>query len=274
MPKIHQHASSPEGADVNAYLVEGARGVVAVDSTLTVSDGRALRTRLDALDKPLLAVLVTHAHPDHYGGLAELTAGLDVPIIATERVDRVIRRDDDAKEQILRPMFGAEWPATRVFPNTTVQDGERVRFDDLQFTVVDLGPGESPADSVWVLGDAGIEVFAGDQVYDHKHGYLADGFFEAWLDNIARPRDELAPDARLLVGHGGPVGPADFDWQIGYIETFVDAVRGADWSDPGVASRQVIGVMTAYLPADDLRFLMELSIQPVAAQLGLLDRVS
>jgi glyoxylase-like metal-dependent hydrolase (beta-lactamase superfamily II) len=274
MVEIHQHVSSPEGADVNAYLVEGARGVVAVDSTLTVSDSRALRARLDALGKPLLAVLVTHAHPDHYGGLVELTAGLDVPIIATERVGRVIRRDDEAKEQILRPMFGAEWPATRVFPNTTVQDGEHVRFEDLPFTVIDLGPGESPADSVWLLGDERIDVFAADQVYDHKHGYLADGFFEAWLSNIARLRDELAPDARLLVGHGGPVRRADFDWQVGYIETFVGAVRGADWSDPAAARSQVIDAVTTYLPVDDLRFLVELSIEPVAAQLGLLDHVS
>jgi hypothetical protein len=32
----------------------------------------------------------------------------------------------------------------------------------------------------------------------------------------------------------------------------------------------VIDGMTEYLPASDLQFLMELSIEPVAAQLGLL----
>ena len=56
-PPIHRHASSPEGALVNAYLVEGESGVVAVGSTLTVSDSRALRGRLEAFGKPLLAVL-------------------------------------------------------------------------------------------------------------------------------------------------------------------------------------------------------------------------
>ena len=38
---------------VNAYLVETPGGVVVVDSTLTVSDARALRQRVDDLDKPL-----------------------------------------------------------------------------------------------------------------------------------------------------------------------------------------------------------------------------
>ena len=71
-PVIHRHQASPEGALVNAYLVEVPSGVIAVDSTLTVSDSRALRRRVDETGKPLLAVLLTQSHPDHYGGLREL----------------------------------------------------------------------------------------------------------------------------------------------------------------------------------------------------------
>ena len=67
--RVHRHSTGPETALVNAYLVETGEGVaVAVDGTLAVSDGRALRERVRSLGKPLLAVLVTHAHPDHYGG--------------------------------------------------------------------------------------------------------------------------------------------------------------------------------------------------------------
>lgn len=268
MTTIHQHASSPQGADVNAYLVEGAAGVVAIDSTLTVSDSRALRARLDRLGKPLRAVLITHAHPDHYGGLGELTAGKDVPIIALGAVDEVIRRDDAVKDGILRPMFGDEWAAERTFPTTTVGDGESVSFDELRFIVMDLGPGESPANSAWFLGDDRATVFPGDVVYDHKHCYLADGFHAKWLATIDRLRAELPSHAVLHIGHGGPVSPAAFDWQVGYIETFIGAIEAADWSDPEQATGTVVAAVTEYLPSDDLRFLMELSIEPVAAQLG------
>ena len=76
---IHRHTTGPGGAFVNAYLVESSDGIVAVDGTLTVTDGRALRVRLDALGKPLLAVLVTHAHPDHYGGIVELVGATMCP---------------------------------------------------------------------------------------------------------------------------------------------------------------------------------------------------
>ena len=54
-----------------------------------------------------------------------------------------------------------------------------------------------------------------------------------------------------------------------YIETFLDAVRGANWSQPDTARAAVIEQMTELLPTDELLFLMELSIDPVAAKLGI-----
>jgi glyoxylase-like metal-dependent hydrolase (beta-lactamase superfamily II) len=86
-------------------VVETSTSVVVVDATLGVSDGTTLRSRVEALMKPLAAVVITHAHPDHYGGVAALLGDADVPVYAVAGVNDVIRRDDAAKEQILRSMF-------------------------------------------------------------------------------------------------------------------------------------------------------------------------
>jgi glyoxylase-like metal-dependent hydrolase (beta-lactamase superfamily II) len=268
-PIIHRFPREHEGAFVNAYLVETRSSVVAVDSLLTVSDSRALRAGVEQLGKPLRAVLLTQSHPDHYGGLTELVAGDDVPIIAPQGVIDTIVRDDAVKEEILRPMFVGEWASERTFPNTPIRDGETVAFDEATFTVVDLGPSESPHDSPWILGPGEHTVFLGDQIYDRKHCYLADGFHQEWLANIEALRERFPGDVVFHIGHGGPVGAADFAWQRRYIETFLDAVERADWSDTAEAHRDVIAAMKRFLPTDELQFLMELSIAPVAAQLGL-----
>jgi glyoxylase-like metal-dependent hydrolase (beta-lactamase superfamily II) len=269
-PTIHRFPVEPEGAFVNAYLIETASGVVAVDGLLQVSAAKEMRAGLDRLGKPLLAVVVTHSHPDHYAGLGEIVAGSDVPIYAPQGVIDTITADDALKDQIIGGMFGEEWPAKRVFPDTAIGDGESVTFDELKLTVIDLGPSESPHDSPWILGDDAKTVFLGDQIYDHRHCFLGDGFYVEWLANIEQLRARFPEDAVFYIGHGGPVGAEMWDWQRGYIELFVDAVSSADWSEPERAKATVVDRMKEYEPSDELQILMELSIEPIAAKLGLL----
>jgi len=270
LPRVHR----VEGSlfPVNAYIVETRDALVIVDAMLGVTDGRAVRARADALGKPIAAVVVTHAHPDHYGGIAPLLDGLDVPILSVAGVDAAIRRDDATKEQILRPMFGAEWPQRRTFPNRTVADGDVIQLGGATFRVVDLGPGESPHDSLWLLEADGrtVAAFAGDLAYGHMHGYLADGFYEGWLRNIVRARALLGSDTTLYIGHGepGPAGPL-LAWQERYVNSFIDAVRSipsvgeSGTADDAAATERVTQAMQRYLPGEDLLFLMQLSVPPM-----------
>jgi glyoxylase-like metal-dependent hydrolase (beta-lactamase superfamily II) len=267
LPLIHRYGATSLGTPVNAYIIESPSELVLVDTTLSVSDGRALRERIDALGKPLAAVVITHAHPDHYGALVEAIAGREgVPVLATAGVRDVIVRDDPVKEQILRPMFGDAWAAERAFPDTVVDDGSTHRFGALELRVTDLGPGESPHDSIWALNDTTI--FSADVAYDNTHCYLADGFHEQWLANIERVRGELPAGATLHPGHGEPCGLEVLDRQRAYIDTLLDAVRSADWSDAEAATAAVAARMRQHLPTEVLAFLMELSIAPLAAQLA------
>ena len=249
---------------VNAYLVETTAGLVVIDATLGVSDGRALRARAAGLKQPIAAVIVTHTHPDHYGGVSALLDGASVPVYAVEGVGRVIRRDDEAKEQILRPMFGDEWAATRTFPDRLVRDGARVTIGDAVFAATDLGPGESPHDSLWMLESGGPpQAFVGDLVYSRMHAYLADGFHGEWLANLERAKRQLPADTTLFMGHGEPAtGLALLDWQADYIRRFLDSLGAAKregLQDEALADA-VTSRMKAFLPTDDLLFLLRLSI--------------
>jgi glyoxylase-like metal-dependent hydrolase (beta-lactamase superfamily II) len=263
-------AGSAAALSPNCVLISGERDAILIDVQFVIDEARELAGLVRESGKQLKAAFITHAHPDHYGGGVELVGSDEIPIVAAEGVDAVIRRDDEIKEGILRPMFGDEWPRERRFPNQTVSDGESISFDGVSFTLMDLGPGESPHDSVWLVGDERLVAFAGDTAYQHMHCFLADGYWESWLANIGRLRTELAPGAELHFGHGDPAATSPFDWQEGYISAFIEAIQEVDWSDPDAAKARVVARMTDYLPSGELQFLMELSIEPVAAKLGLI----
>ena len=109
-PVVHAYRAAESGLYVNSYLVEGESGVVVVDTSLLVSDIETLRARLRALRKPLLAILVTHAHPDHFNGVLGLVQDKQVPVYATAGVGRVIEEIADAKRAQWSPVYGTEWP--------------------------------------------------------------------------------------------------------------------------------------------------------------------
>ena len=111
-PVIHTYRAAEPGLFVNSYLVEAEAGVVAVDTSLLVSDIEALRARMRALKKPLLAIMVTHPHPDHFNGVFGLVQDGEVPVYAAAGVARVIEEIAEAKREQWSPTYGAEWPAS------------------------------------------------------------------------------------------------------------------------------------------------------------------
>jgi|SRR5215510_3681237 len=273
--RVHTYASSEGGILANAYLIETNDGVVALDATLTVSDANELRDLLDSLGRPLLAVLVTHGHPDHYNGITQLIAGNSVPIIATSGVDRVIREWDAKKEQQWKPMFGDEWPAQRTFPDRIAQDGESFVFGDVRFTVHDLGPGESHHDSYWIAEDGhGRVAFIGDLAFNGEHSYVSDGHTSRWLENLDRVRKDLADVSRIYPGHGPAGGSELFERQRLYLERYRQEVRelaSGRSTLTDAEKTQLTQRITEYLPGGRINFLISAGADAVAHELAKLE---
>lgn len=268
---VHSYHSPQTGFFVNAYLVETPAGIVVIDGTLTVSDSRAVRAKLDAIGKPLLAVLITHPHPDHYAGVATVVAGDDVPVIAAASVDHIIRRDDAAKDEVVGGLLGPEWPTERIFPNTTLADGESVTFGDVEFTLRDTGPGESGADTYWTASALPGVVFTGDLIYPFLDSYNADGFSGQWLAKIDRLEREFGGATLLYPGHGGAATPAVLDWQRLYLEQLRETVRtlaNGQATLTDVQKAEVTQRMDAFVPDQRLEFFVDISLDAVAAELA------
>jgi glyoxylase-like metal-dependent hydrolase (beta-lactamase superfamily II) len=200
---VHTISSGPETFFTNAFVIETDHSLVVIDSMMTVSDAKIVREYINSMGKPLVSVLVSHGHPDHYNGVGEIIEGFaDVPVIATVGVDEDIRRMDDAKEVKWKPHFGNEWPESRVFPNCIVDSGFSMNIDGIPFQVFELGPGESNCDIYWVIGESHKTTFVGDIVFNGTHSYMNDGHSSMWLRSLDTLKERLSDVSMLYTGHG------------------------------------------------------------------------
>jgi glyoxylase-like metal-dependent hydrolase (beta-lactamase superfamily II) len=227
-PKIHIYVSTEPIVKPNAFIVEGDKELVIVDTTLTQTDSRALKSMADSLRKPIAGILLTHGHPDHVAGAANITPQGDVPIYALQTVHDVMKASEQSKHRQWSSLFKDEWIPKWVYPNTIVASGERVAIGSLAFTVVDLGAGgDCDANSIWLLENGDTAAFVGDFLYNESHTYMMDGSILRWMANLDRFGELLARYPTLYVGHGQASDGSLIQRQRQYFEAACTAILDA-----------------------------------------------
>ncbi len=167
--KIHTYTSKEQLLHVNAFVIETEEGVIVVDTTLTMSDSLALKKMIDAFQKPILGILLTHAHPDHVAGTYNISRNGEVPIFVLQSVFDLMKATEAAKHAQWTSAFGAEWIPKWVYPNQIVKDNEVIQPGNIKLRVLDLGAGgDCDANSIWLMEDESA-VFIGDFIYNGNH---------------------------------------------------------------------------------------------------------
>jgi glyoxylase-like metal-dependent hydrolase (beta-lactamase superfamily II) len=266
--RVHQHTTDENA--VNAYLIETPEEIVAVDATFLRSDAWDIREALDDLGKPLAAVFITHPHPDHVNGITVVRGDSKAPVFATESVDTTFREIELESREMWQPQYSEEYPDEITFPTDQVADGDRVSIGGVTLVAHDIGAGESPAATIWVLEDEHA-AFVGDLVFNRAHPFLVEGRSGAWLDQLDTARELLTNDEVLFVGHG-PAGDRHLlDYMAAYILAYRGAVAELADETPHLteaAKRELDARMARILPDGALAGLVVMSADAVATELA------
>ena len=167
----------------NCYLLEDehTRAAAVIDPG---GDGARIEAQLRADGAELKRILLTHAHFDHTGGVAELHAAHpDVPVFLHPADASRLGSD-------VFPPIGA--------PTVPYGDGDVVKLGDLDIQVLHT-PGHTPGGVCLMVGDA---LFTGDTLFQGSMGRIdfEGGSYEDIMASLARLA-HLPGDFRVLPGH-------------------------------------------------------------------------
>ncbi len=145
----------------------------------------------------LEAILLTHGHMDHIGGVAELSTQLNLPIIGPHQ-------DDDFWIQSLPEqcrMFG--FPRCESFtPSRWLKNGDSVKVGNQTLQVIHC-PGHTPGHVVYFSATDRLAI-VGDVLFKGSIGRtdFPRGDYQTLIDSIRLKLWPLGPDVAFIPGHG------------------------------------------------------------------------
>ena len=138
-------------------------------------------------------ILLTHAHPDHFGALKEVREKLNVPAYISTK-DEVMLEDRSGN---LGEMLGIKSETLKA--DVIFNENDYIDFGNKKIQVI-LTPGHTPGGACFLLDDI---LFTGDTLFSGSIGRtdLPGGDYDTIMESL-RELMNLPADTVVLPGHG------------------------------------------------------------------------
>lgn len=177
----------------NCFIVadEISKKAVVIDPG---GDAPVIAQKIKEMGVNVEAILITHGHFDHVGGMGGLKESLDVPIYVHPEALPLIEKMPEQGA-----LFGVNVDAAPL-PDNELSDGQDLAFGDLKIKVIHT-PGHSRGSVCFLIAD---ELFAGDLIFKGSIGRtdLMGGHYETLIASVTEKVFTLDGATKIHPGHG------------------------------------------------------------------------
>ena len=178
----------------NCYVVRASQ---AADEAVVIDpggDAADLRLELARLGGRCVAILVTHGHWDHLGGVAELAEGTGAPVYMAE--------DERALLENLPDLVPPGTPARSYTADRFLAGDETLELAGIRFETLRV-PGHSPGHLAFHAEDS---LFSGDVLFAGSVGRtdLPGADHDTLVESLRMLTERFPPETVVYSGHGPP----------------------------------------------------------------------
>ena len=200
----------------NSHIIETKNELRLIDAQMTLSHARALKKYIDQLGKPLVQVILSHNHPDHWFGSKIFEHSS--PIATTSNVRKDLQNGGARYLKILKKKLKDNMPDKVIVPSVELAIGKQ-NWDGLEVIVEEQTEQEAHHTLLVKIPAYGI-VIGQDLFYNNMFLVASERKRNRnWREFLAQ---FLANDAKqyktLLVGHGKNGGPSILSQDIKYLD--------------------------------------------------------
>ena len=188
---VDRYELGPMGT--NCYVVRAERGVSEAVVVDPGGDAAQLRLELARAGARCAAILITHCHWDHLGGVADLAEGTGAPVYVADVEAPVLEQPEDW------------YPGTGVrayTPDVRLAGDETFELAGIAFDTLRV-PGHSPGHLAY--GAEGV-LFSGDVLFAGSVGRtdLPHADWDTLVESIRALMDRFPAETIVYPGHGPP----------------------------------------------------------------------
>ncbi len=208
----------------NSHIIETKNELRVIDAQFTLSSAKYLKAYIESLNKPLVEIILSHNHPDHWFGAEAFEGKTPIATISSVKADLASGGMRYIKIMNKNPKMKGDIPTQVVVPNKEIKLGVQ-KWDGLTVVVEEYEGHEAHHSMLIKIPSMGIMI--GQDLFYNNMFLVAsererNKTWRALLEDFSV--DEAMYYKTLLVGHGKNGDPSILTQDIAYLDELEDVL--------------------------------------------------